>query len=129
MLKKLAFAALLLLVFIVPAAPPPKGEPPAPPPDNGQIDRKDEKPERDHPESQHGQKSEQAPQNQQNTDRQPDDARTRQIKLAAAEFDFWRIQLRLRTGLRQARDAALARVVVTVNICARRCKNTPVCGF
>ena len=67
---------------------PPHGELAAPAPHYRQIDRQHEKPERDHPEAEHGQEAEQAAGDEQNAEPDADRLRLRQVPVAIEQADF-----------------------------------------
>ena len=77
--------ARLRLAF---AAMPPYSELAAPAPHHRQIDRQHEKPERDHPEAEHGQEAEQAAGDQQNAEPDADRLQLRQLPVAIEQADF-----------------------------------------
>jgi len=69
-------------------AMPPHGELTPPAPYDGDVDREHEKSERDHPESEHGQKAEQAAGHEHDTEADADRLRLRQMPVAVEKADL-----------------------------------------
>jgi hypothetical protein len=79
------FPLTFILMGLAPA--PPHFQTPTQSPDDWQVNRQDQETKGNHPETEDGQKSQQATENQSNTDNQPKDAGARQMKMAIAKFD------------------------------------------